>query len=349
MIEPIRPEQDALELMDQRALPEEVRFLHCTRGNEVIEAIQTLAVRGAPAIGIAGAYGLWLEARALRDASDFQSRVKEAKDAIRNARPTAVNLAWAIDRIWRQVEGMAASEMVPRLREMADQLFHEEWARNDRMASYGADLLLPGSRVLTHCNTGSLATVGVGTALGVIREGHRRGLVREVLADETRPLLQGARLTAWELQQDQIPVAVITDSMAASLMAAGRVDAVLVGADRICANGDTANKIGTYSLAVLAQYHHVPFYVAAPMSTIDPELADGSQIPIEQRNPDEVRQVRGAIIAPRDVAVYNPAFDVTPGALITAIITDRGVARWPYGRDIPRLIKTEAEGGQHHE
>ena len=349
MIEPIKPRDEALELLDQRALPEEVRYLHCTRGDEVIEAIQTLAVRGAPAIGIAGAYGLWMEARALQGAIDFSTRLETAKQAIRNARPTAVNLAWAIDRIWRQVEGMGANEMVPRLREMADQLFSEEWARNDRMASYGAALLVPGSRVLTHCNTGSLATVGVGTALGVVREGHRRGLVKEVFADETRPLLQGARLTAWELQQDQIPVTVVTDSMAASLMAAARVDAIIVGADRICANGDTANKIGTYSLAVLARYHHVPFYVAAPMSTIDPALADGSQIPIEQRNPDEVRYVRSAMVAPRDVAVYNPAFDVTPGSLITAIITDRGVARWPYARDIAHLLKTEAEGGRHHE
>lgn len=339
MIEPIKRYEDAIDILDQRALPETLAYLHCTRGDQVIDAIKTLAVRGAPAIGIAGLYGLWLEAQALRDRSDFPDELVRAKDRIKAARPTAVNLAWAIDRTWAAVPKHDPDHLVGALREAADALYEEERDRNDRMARYGATLLTSESRILTHCNTGSLATVGVGTALGVIREAHRQGLVENVFVDETRPLLQGARLTAWELLQDGIPATLITDSMAAAVMAEGRIDAIMVGADRICKNGDTANKIGTYGLAVLAQYHRIPFYVVAPLSTVDPTLDSGAAIPIEQRSPDEVRSVRGTPIAPTDIGVHNPAFDVTPGHLITAIITDQGIARVPYPKSIPELLQ----------
>lgn len=343
MVESIQPEIASITLLDQRALPDAVRYWRCTSADDVIAAIQSLAVRGAPAIGVAGLYALWLAAQTLRDQEDFWPRLEEVKERIKNARPTAVNLTWAVDAAWTRVRLQEASYAPSWLRQAADRLASEERRRNERMAQHGADLLTPESRILTHCNTGSLATIGVGTALGIIREGFRRGLVQGVWVDETRPLLQGARLTAWELLQDNIPATLITDNMAASVMAKGQVDAVIVGADRICANGDTANKIGTYSLAVLAYYHHIPFYVAAPMSTVDVRLDDGSGIPIEERSPDEVRTVRGTPIAPREISVINPAFDVTPATLITAVITDWGVARFPYRQSLAALLAREGE------
>ncbi len=338
MIEPIRPDTGSVTILDQRALPDVIRYWRCDTADEVVQAIQTLAVRGAPAIGIAGLYALWLEAEALRGRDDFWTLLEEAKDRVRVARPTAVNLQWAVDRAWKAVRDSERDEVPSLLRQAADRLAKQEQARNTRMAEWGAQNLTPGSRVLTHCNTGSLATVGMGTALGVIREGFRRGLVERVWVDETRPLLQGARLTAWELLQDGIPATLITDNAAASLMARGLVDVVLVGADRICANGDTANKIGTYSLAVLAHYHHVPFYVAAPVSTIDLALDQGDQIPIEERSHDEVRTIRGTVVAPQEVSVFNPAFDVTPGYLVSGIITDVGVLHQPYHTSISALV-----------
>lgn len=338
VIEPIRPETASVTILDQRALPDAIRYWRCTSADDVVQAIQTLAVRGAPAIGIAGLYALWLEAESLRGRDDFWTVLGEAKDRVRGARPTAVNLQWAVDRVWKTVRDCNPEQVPSLLRQAADQLAQEEQGRNTRMAEWGVQTLTPGSRVLTHCNTGSLATVGMGTALGVIREGFRQGLVDRVWVDETRPLLQGARLTAWELLQDDIPATLITDNAAASLMAQGLVDVVLVGADRICANGDTANKIGTYSLAVLAHYHHIPFYVVAPLSTMDLTLDQGDQIPIEERNHDEVRTVRGSVVAPQEVSVFNPAFDVTPEYLVSGIITDVGVLHQPYRTSISALV-----------
>ena len=342
MVEAVKAGRDNIEILDQRRLPASVEFLTCRNAADVIMAIQTLAVRGAPAIGIAGLYALWLEALTLQGGPDFWRNLEAGKERIKHARPTAVNLAWAVDRVWRSLSPQWVDDaVVQHLKRAADALVVEEESRSARMAAFGASLLEKGYRVLTHCNTGSLATAGVGTALGVIREGHRTGRLEMVWVDETRPLLQGARLTAWELMQDGIPATLITDNMAATLMAQGQVDAVIVGADRICANGDTANKIGTYGLAVLARHHRVPFYVAAPLSTVDLTLPDGSDIPIEQRAADEVRAFHGALAAPRGMPVYNPAFDVTPGPLIEAIITDRGVAREPYAASLRTLFEQE--------
>lgn len=339
MIEPIKRTDDSIEILDQRALPERTTYLICKRGMDVVEAIQTLAVRGAPAIALAGLYALWLEARALAGTRTFERDLVDAKESIKNARPTAVNLAWAVDRTWNQRPLSApVADLVHYLRASADTLWQEEWARSERMAQFGLALLMPASHVLTHCNTGSLATAGVGTALGVIRRGAAEGLIDHVFVDETRPLLQGARLTAWELQQEHIPATLITDNTAAFLMAQHRVDAIFVGADRITANGDTANKIGTYGLAVLAHYHHVPFYVVAPLSTVDLGRHHGDEIPIEERHPDEVRQIQGRLVAPPEVGVYNPAFDVTPAPLITAIVTDAGIVRPPYRKSLAQLF-----------
>lgn len=339
-MEPIRRFADHIDLLDQRWLPADVRYLSCVNAGDVIAAIRALAVRGAPAIGVAGSYALWLESLQPSEAP-MEQHLRDAAERIKSARPTAVNLAWAVDRAYRMVQNTALANIPSVLKRVADDLLSEETARNDQLARYGAELLSEHSRILTHCNTGSLATPGVGTALGIIREGYRLGLVKEVFVDETRPLLQGARLTAWELQQDEIPATLITDSMAAALMAQGKINAVVVGADRIARNGDTANKIGTYGLAVQAHYHQIPFYVAAPMSTLDPDLDTGSDIPIEERDGDEIRRIQGVLMAPEDIPVYNPAFDVTPGTLISAIITDRGVAHQPYLRSLPALIEQE--------
>ncbi len=336
-IEPIRREDNTLLILDQRELPDREEWLTCTTGEHVKVAIASLAVRGAPAIGIAGLYGLWLEARRLRGRDDFTRELHASGESLRNARPTAVNLAWAIDGALRRIRGMAERNVVEALKDMADALKAQDAADNRVMGEWGASLFTGPVRILTHCNTGSLATAGFGTALGVVRALHQRGWIREVFVDETRPLLQGARLTAWELDRDGIAARLVTDSMAGHLMAQGKVDAVIVGADRIAKNGDTANKIGTYGLAVLAAYHHLPFYVAAPISTFDSQTAHGDQIPIEERNPDEVRTVLGHAIAPKGIGVYNPSFDVTPHHLIRAIVTERGVATAPLERSLDAL------------
>ncbi len=303
----VRLEQDAVVVLDQRRLPEEEVELRCRDAGELAEAIRTLAVRGAPAIGVAAAYGLALAAARGDD-------VDEAYATLLAARPTAVNLRWALDEL--------RPHPTP---ERARALHDREVARCRRMAAHAAALLPAGSRVLTHCNAGGLATAGYGTAVGAIRAAWERGLVERVWVDETRPLLQGSRLTAWELEQLGIPHAVIADSAAASLMARGEVDCVLTGADRIAANGDTANKIGTYGLAVLARHHDIPLYVVAPTSTLDLATPSGDAIPIEERD--------GAEVTPR-FAARNPAFDVTPAELIAAIVTERGVHRPPYDRSL---------------
>lgn len=305
----VRLEDDAVVVLDQRRLPDEEVELRCRSSAEVAEAIRTLAVRGAPAIGIAAAYGLALAARNGEDRD-------AAYATLVSSRPTAVNLRWALDGL--------REDPSP---ERARRIHEAEVERCRRMAALAADLIAPGSRVLTHCNAGGLATGGYGTALGAIRAAWERGLVERVWVGETRPLLQGARLTAWELEQLGVPYAVIADAAAASLMAKGDVDCVVVGADRIARNGDTANKIGTYALAVLACHHGVPLYVVAPTSTVDRATPTGAQIPIEERD--------GAELTPRFEAL-NPAFDVTPAALIDAIVTEAGVHRPPYGESLPR-------------
>ncbi|MHB0939384.1 MAG: S-methyl-5-thioribose-1-phosphate isomerase [Armatimonadota bacterium] len=324
-ITPILWEDGAIRVLDQRALPAEERYLACTAVEEVAEAIRTLAVRGAPLIGIAAAYGMALAARLARD----RGALLGYADLLAGTRPTAVNLFWALDRCRRVVEATSDADLPVALLAEARAIHAEDAAACAAMAEAGAELFPAGARVLTHCNAGALATGGIGTALGVIRAAHARGRVGQVWVDETRPLLQGARLTAWELRRDGIPYRLICDNMAASLMAAGRVDAVVVGADRITRSGDFANKIGTYGVAVLAQAHGVPFYVAAPWSTVDEALESGAQIPVEERNGDEVTRYSGHPIAPAGTDAWNPSFDVTPARLVRAFITDRGVLAPP--------------------
>jgi methylthioribose-1-phosphate isomerase len=291
-----------------------------------------MKVRGAPAIGIAAAYGLALAARSFPDEMEaFRKAFGEVAHAFAQTRPTAENLYSEIERLQKVVQQSAsAPEARQRLLEEAHAILHEDEEADHRMAEYGVALLPDNARVLTLCNTGALATAGIGTALGIIRIAHQRGKLAHVYACETRPRLQGLKLTAWELQQEGVPFEAIADSAAGALMAKRKVDAVIAGADRIAANGDTANKIGTYTLAVLAHYHGVPFYIAAPVSTIDPRTPDGASIPIEYRDPAEITHIDGLQIAPTGAPALNPAFDVTPAALIRAIITERGVFRPPY-------------------
>jgi methylthioribose-1-phosphate isomerase len=299
----VRLEDDRVVLLDQRRLPDDEVELECRSAAEVADAIRTLAIRGAPAIGIAAAYGYALAAARGED-------LGEAERVLRESRPTAVNLGWALDRMRSEPTAEAARS-----------IHRDEVARCTQMAAHAAELFAPGTHALTHCNTGALATGGVGTALGALRTAWERGLLAHVLVGETRPLLQGSRLTAWELDAEGIPFSVIVDSAAGALMAAGEVDCVVTGADRIAANGDTANKIGTYGLAVLASHHEIPFYVVAPSSTVDLATATGAGIPIEERAPSELTGRYDA---------RNPAFDVTPATLISAIVTERGVHRPPY-------------------
>jgi methylthioribose-1-phosphate isomerase len=330
---PLRPvlydeARDLVRLLDQRRLPAEEAWLELADADAVAEAIRTLAVRGAPAIGVAAAYGLAVEAR--RGAGP--ARLREAAETLAHARPTAVNLAWAVRRMGHRL-GLGAAEILAEAHAVRD----EDEAACRRMGALGAPLLPPGATVLTHCNAGALATAGYGTALGVIRAAVEAGNPVKVLADETRPFFQGARLTAWELHRDGIPVTVLTDGMAGWLMSRGEIGCVVVGADRIAANGDVANKIGTYQLAVLAAHHGLPFYVAAPWYTVDLATATGAAIPIEERGADEVMLINGQRIGPAGVPARYPAFDVTPAALVTAIVTERGVVRAPYDRGLAAL------------
>jgi len=322
-VEPIRWRGDALELLDQRLLPREMKYVPCHDAHEVAAAIRDMIVRGAPAIGVSAAFGLALAAKRGDD-------LQQAANELRASRPTAVNLMWAIDRM------LAARGD---LTEEAIAIFDEDVAACRRIGRYGAELLGGTATVLTHCNAGALATAGYGTALGVIRAAVESGKKIAVFADETRPYLQGARLTAWELKQENIDVTLITDSMAGHFFQQGKFDAVVVGADRIAANGDTANKIGTYTVAVLAKAHGVPFYIAAPLSTIDVRCPTGAQIPIEERSANEVAEIGGVRIAPEGISVRHPAFDVTPASFITAIITDRGVLRAPYEEAIRSVFR----------
>jgi methylthioribose-1-phosphate isomerase len=336
--------QQALILVDQTRLPRETVFVACRIPEEVARAIRTMQVRGAPAIGVAAAYGLALAA--LSHPSDdpraFADQLESAARLLADTRPTAVNLKWAIDRVLtrgRTVlddKGVDAAKQA--IRALADEMAAEDIAVNRRIGAFGLNLVPDKANVLTHCNAGALATVDYGTALGVVRAAHEAGRGIHVFVDETRPFLQGARLTAWELQQLGVPMTLITDSMAGHFMSRGKVDLIVVGADRIAANGDVANKIGTYSLAVLANANAIPFYVAAPLSTIDLSLASGEDIPIEERSSQEVTHVGGISIAPEGVEAAHPAFDVTPARLVSAIITEQGVLRPPYAESLRAAV-----------
>ncbi len=326
-------------MIDQRLLPEReiIRTYRDYRG--VAEAIRTMVIRGAPAIGVAAAMGVALGIQGTCGPKARQRFAQVAK-ALKSTRPTAVNLAWAIDRMGQVLEeslALDAPRLFRRMRDEAIAIAEEDIAINRRMGGHGAALIDSPATVLTHCNAGALATAGYGTALGVVRAAREQGKQVAVFADETRPFLQGSRLTAWELRKDRIPVTVIADNMAGSVLRSGMVSCVIVGTDRTAANGDVANKIGTYPLAVLARRHNVPFYVAAPLSSIDFDCADGSQIPIEQRAAKELTEFRGKQITPKGIAVFNPAFDVTPAELVSAIITERGIARPPFTESLAAL------------
>jgi methylthioribose-1-phosphate isomerase len=329
-------QQHALLLIDQTRLPLENVVVTCKTAEDVAHAIRSMQVRGAPAIGVSAAYGLALGANAYSgsDVAGFIKHVEQSAEMLRKTRPTAVNLQWALDRALAQARVRARQDGVTTAQEGLLQLAHdmaeEDVEANKRMGAFGLELVPAGANVLTHCNAGALATVDYGTALGVVRAAHDAGRNIHVFVDETRPFLQGARLTAWELQQLGVPMTLITDNMAGHFMSRGKVDLVVVGADRIAANGDVANKIGTYSVAVLARENGIPFYVAAPTSTIDLSLESGAEIPIEERSSAEVVQVFSERIAPEGVNAAHPAFDVTPARLVTAIITERGVLRPPY-------------------
>lgn len=330
MLETIQWTPDGVVMIDQTKLPRETTFLTCRTYQEVAQAIKDMIIRGAPAIGVAAAMGVALGVRAGHD-------IGTVCQTLAATRPTAVNLFWALDRMRRLYDSLPPSERAARLETEARAIKAEDIEINRAIGRHGAPLVPGGKTVLTHCNAGALATAGYGTALGVIRAAIESGKSIDVFAGETRPFLQGARLTAWELQQDGIPTTLITDNMAGHFLHSGRIGCVVVGADRIAANGDVANKVGTYSVAVLAKENNVPFYVAAPLSTLDLTLDSGGRIPIEQRAASEVTEVFGVPVAPSGIAVQNPAFDVTPARYVTAIITERGVAYAPFDRSLRAL------------
>jgi len=346
MIKTVEWTKDGVRMLDQRLLPSEEKYLMLRSYDEVAEAIKKMVIRGAPAIGVSAAMGIALGASQSVGTSiaDLEDDLGYICDVMGKTRPTAVNLFWAIERMrstFQKAKAHGDVEAVKKvLVEEALKIFDEDITANRSIGKYGADLIPDGATVLTHCNAGALATAGdYGTALGVIRGARDAGKKIAVIADETRPFLQGSRLTAWELAKDDIPVTVITDNMAGHVMKSGKVDAVVVGADRIAANGDTANKIGTYMVAVLAKEHGIPFYVAAPLTTLDLSIPSGEYIPIEERDSTEVTHIRDVQLAPDGVAVHNPAFDVTPHAFIAAIITDQGVVRAPYDIGLKKLVE----------
>ncbi len=331
MVYPVIWHNNSVSLIDQTRLPNEYTVVEIHRSQDMAEAITTMIVRGAPAIGVAAAYGMYLGAREIEtsDRQEFLAKLEKVANLLRSTRPTAVNLFWAIGRMMQTAYETlgTVTEIQETLLETAKKINAEDLQTCQAIGDYGLDALPQTPEkliILTHCNAGALATAGYGTALGVVRSAWKQGRLARVFADETRPRLQGAKLTAWECVQEGIPVTVITDNMAAHCMKQGLIDAVVVGADRIAANGDTANKIGTYSLAIVAKSHHIPFFVAAPLSTIDIHIANGTQISIEERHPGEIYQVGETILTPPGVEFYNPAFDVTPANLITAIITENG-------------------------
>jgi len=347
MIKTLEWTNAGVRFIDQTKLPTEEVYITSKNYEEVAEAIRTMIVRGAPAIGVAAAMGVALGALQSQAASmpEFEREFDAICNVLAGTRPTAVNLFWAIRRMrdkFEQLRTLPIEKVKAELVAEAQRMLVEDIAANEAMGRHGAVLLPASGAVLTHCNAGALATAGYGTALGVIRAAVASGKKLSVFADETRPFLQGSRLTAWELMKDGIPTTLIADNMAGAMMRLGRIDAVIVGADRIAANGDVANKIGTYSVAVLAREHGIPFYVAAPISTVDLNTPDGSKIPIEQRASTEVTHLAGKQIAPEDVKVENPAFDVTPNKYVAAIITERGVARAPYGESLAKLVNGQS-------
>jgi methylthioribose-1-phosphate isomerase len=342
-VETLRWSDGVLEMIDQRILPATFMYLQYDSAAAVAEGIRSMVVRGAPAIGVAAAYGVALEAQRLLAVADesFQRGMNEGFNTLAQSRPTAVNLFWALARmkqVWQSVSSESNMQVAMRLLAEAHEIFAEDIRVNRALGSHGAELLRDGAQVLTHCNAGALATAGHGTALGVIRSAVEAGKKISVIADETRPFLQGARLTAWEMVQEKIPVTLITDNMAGFMMSRGEVDAVVVGTDRVAANGDVANKIGTYMVAVLAQRHHIPFYVACPLSTIDMSIASGVDIPIEERHVDEVKGFRDFHWAAQGVQIRNPSFDITPAELVTALITEKGVIHQPDARKLRALF-----------
>ncbi len=344
MIPTIYFEGGAVFILNQSLLPGAVEYERIVDHKQLAQAIKTLKVRGAPLIGVAAAFGLALTViNYTGSRENLAEHYLQAEKLFASTRPTAVNLCWAINRmnsIFKSHQHEDLEFLRKCLLEQAQSLCEEDRAANKSIGEKGQVLLPPNGRILTICNAGALATCGYGTALGVIRAAHERGKVKQVWVCETRPVLQGARLTVWELMQDKIPATLITDNMAGYLMSQHKVDTVVTGADRIAANGDAANKIGTYSLAVLAKHHHLPFYIAAPWSTIDMNITSGQAIPIEERNGEEVRQLRGQYITVPEVEVYNPAFDVTPGELISGIITEAGVITPPYGEGLLRVRRS---------
>ena len=341
-IETLRWNEDHFEMIDQRILPAEFEYISYTTANQVADGIRDMVVRGAPAIGCAAAYGVALAALNLQDASsdEFNRGMEDAFEVLAQSRPTAINLFWAIDRmrlVMNSAQG-SSKEIANILLDEAHEIKREDIEINRAMGKNGAELLDDGARVLTHCNAGALATAGHGTALGVFRSAVEAGKKISVIADETRPFLQGARLTAWEMVQENIPVTLISDNMSGHLMSHGEIDAIVVGTDRVAGNGDVANKIGTYMVAVLAKRHNIPFYVACPLSTIDRSITSGKDIPIEERPEDEVTGYRDCQWAAKGVKVRNPAFDVTPADLVTGLITEKGVVLNPTTEKINQLF-----------
>ncbi len=331
-----------MRLLDQRRLPNEVRYIDCKDASAVAQAIRNMTIRGAPAIGVAAAMGIALAARKIGShrSNIFRKYMEKVCNQMRQTRPTAVNLFWAVDRMKKlldQADSFDVEEMKVRLEGEALNIFEEDIEANRRIGENGKILIHNGDGVLTHCNAGALATAGFGTALGVIYAAWAERKRFRVFVDETRPMLQGCRLTAWELVQEKIPATVITDNMAGVLMKMGKIRLVLVGADRIARNGDTANKIGTYGLAVLSKWHNIPFYVAAPTSTFDLSLPTGKDIPVEERAPEEVTHFRGKRIAPKEIRAFNLAFDITPCSLIHGIVTEKGLVREPFEKNIKRV------------
>ncbi len=346
MFDTIRWDGDAVVLIDQRYLPVKEDYLACRDAGAVASAITDMVVRGAPAIGVTAALGiaLGLKQSGAKDLESLRERMEEVCALMAGTRPTAVNLFWAIDRMKRRFEELSEGGLeavVEGLEREAVAMRAEDIDINRRMGAHGAALVPDGARILTHCNAGALATAGYGTALGMMRAAVEAGKKIEVIADETRPFLQGARLTAWELERDNIPVTLITDNMAGHFMARGEIDLVITGSDRIASNGDVCNKIGTYSVAVLAKEHGIPFYAVAPVSTFDLSIASGKEIPIEERPLEEVSHFQGVRVAPEGITIRNPAFDVTPNAMVTAIICENGIARAPYSETLRRIAKSE--------
>ncbi len=342
MIKTVEYIDGVVRMIDQTRLPLETQFVDCKTVEEVGQAIKTMIIRGAPAIGVSAAMGVSLAANAItaNDFEDFFGQLKEKCDALALSRPTAVNLAWGIERmkaVAQENKNLAIADLKEKLKQEALTICVEDIAANRAIGEFGQTLIQNNAQIMTHCNAGALATAGYGTALGVIRAAQEAGKNVHVLANETRPFLQGARLTTWELKEDNIPVTLLTDNMCGHFMKNKKVDVVVVGADRIAANGDVANKIGTYTVAVLAREHGIPFYVAAPISTLDLSTESGDSIPIEERSADEVVNINKKRIAPEGIEVAHPAFDVTPNRLVAAIITDKGIARPPYTESLKHL------------